>query len=238
MIGKHRALVFLVFLLVPLSGCAGSIFNTAPMLDTRKDAQDNTIVLDTPRMWADWTTSADTAVASEAAGGPPGPGLPDWQAHWHYVIKNNTQSRENPSKYLAYVIEARRRAGLPELSGETCNLIRAIHAFPFRREERGIDPLYDALMHPAVASREIAGCIADTRPMPDPRQSPNRVDAFVTGDAAYMLLTRKLDIAFESLLPPAVSAQMPAKGANVYFEWIAQPGNREALAASAASRTD
>jgi hypothetical protein len=226
-----RAIVLCLSLLT--AGCAGSVFHYEPIVDTRKDAEGNLVIRDTPRMWAEWTRHIDSQVAREAAGGPPFAGVKTWETHWALAIKDNQQGRDNAQKYIDYVIEARRRAGLPELPSDTCALIRGIRALPFRSEQQGVDPRYDALMGPDVTTRLVADCITDTTPMPDPRQSPNRVDTFVAGDAAYMVFTRKSGIAFESLLPRVVSEKMARDGTDAYFEWVAQPGNRAQLAARA-----
>lgn len=103
-----------------LVGCGmsngGSIFNTEPFVDAKKDEHGKVILLDTPRMWQYWQEDTDRDVAKEVAGTRPGGGISSWNTFWLRVIEAN-EGRENAPKYIAYIIEARRRAGLPELEG-------------------------------------------------------------------------------------------------------------------------
>jgi len=101
---------------VSMSGCSRGIFNTEPFVDARKDGQGRSVLLDTPRMWQYWREDVDSAVAKEVVGKRPGGGIPSWNANWLRAIKAN-ENRENAPKYIAYIIESRRRAGLPELEG-------------------------------------------------------------------------------------------------------------------------
>lgn len=113
--------VLWVMCLTILVGCGmsngGSIFNKEPFVDAKKDAQGNVVLLDTPRMWRDWQADVDRAVANEVAGSRPGGGIASWNAQWLRVIDANN-GRENAPKYIAYIIDSRRKAGLPELEGD------------------------------------------------------------------------------------------------------------------------
>lgn len=51
-----------------MSGCGRGIFNTEPFVDAKKDAQGNSVLLDTPRMWRDFTANVDDDIRREAAG--------------------------------------------------------------------------------------------------------------------------------------------------------------------------
>lgn len=96
---------------------AGSIFNTEPFVDAKKDANGNVVLLDTPRMWADFVDLTDKQTSSERAGKRP-PGVSDWNKHWIMRIREmEGGSRENAPRYIAYIVEQRRKAGLPELVG-------------------------------------------------------------------------------------------------------------------------
>jgi hypothetical protein len=109
-----RGLVLVAIL--ALTGCAGSIFNTEPYSDTQKDAQGETTLRDTPRMWAYSVSVTDMQVASER-NGEHAPGVATWNEHWLLRIRANQSSQENASKYISYMVDARRKAGLPELIG-------------------------------------------------------------------------------------------------------------------------
>jgi len=111
----HR-LAFLILMGASMAGCGRGVFNTEPFVDARKDEQGNVVLRDTPRMWQDWKDEVDMAVGKESAGRPPGGGIASWSHQWQRVIEAN-RDRENAPKYIAYIIDARRRAGLPELDG-------------------------------------------------------------------------------------------------------------------------
>lgn len=104
---------------VVLAGCvmAGSIFNTEPFVDAKKDANGKVILLDTPRMWRDWTQGVDRGIADESVGKRPPAGAKTWNESWLRAIAANQKARENAPKYIAYIVEQRRKAGLPELAG-------------------------------------------------------------------------------------------------------------------------
>jgi hypothetical protein len=84
------------------------------MIDSHRDANGNIVLEDTPRMWADWKAEVDRAVAEELSGQDPGGGIDSWITQWQRVIAANS-NRENTEKYIAYIIDSRREAGLPEL---------------------------------------------------------------------------------------------------------------------------
>jgi hypothetical protein len=100
-----------------LTGCvmSGSIFNTEPFVDAKKDEKGNSVLLDTPRMWADFVNLTNKQISSEKKGERP-PGVSDWNKHWQMRIHEmENGSRENSSRYINYIIQQRRGAGLPEL---------------------------------------------------------------------------------------------------------------------------
>lgn len=98
-----------------MTGCG--IFNTEPFVDAKKDAQGRSVLLDTPRMWQYFTVTVEHQVARERDKERP-PGVNSWEEHWFGVINHiESGAQENASKYVDYIIDARRRAGLPELEG-------------------------------------------------------------------------------------------------------------------------
>jgi hypothetical protein len=101
--------------LMILTGCT-SIFNTEPFVDATRDAQGNVILRDTPRMWRDWQEVIDMYVADERVGKAPPRGKNSWNDHWASMISSNL-TRENANKYIDYIVESRRKAGLPDLEG-------------------------------------------------------------------------------------------------------------------------
>lgn len=116
MIRRAQLLVAVILMGVSMSGCGRGILNTEPFVDAKKDEHGNVVLRDTPRMWQDWCDEVDRAVSNEVAGRRPGGGITSWNVQWLRVISANSD-RENAPKYIAYIIESRRRAGLPELEG-------------------------------------------------------------------------------------------------------------------------
>lgn len=112
--------LFCLLLGVMLAGCGmtgnGSIFNTEPYTDTVKDANGRSIAADTQRNWEKWRGLVDPQIASEIAGAK-APGFPTWNEKWVRQLRHIDSSQENAPKYIAYIIESRRKAGLPELEG-------------------------------------------------------------------------------------------------------------------------
>ena len=113
---QRSALWFVVLTGLGLaSGCG--LLNNEPMIDVSTDKNGVRTVLDTPRMWKDWREGVDRGIAEELAGEMPGGGIPTWNDQWIRTIHLN-RSRENSQRYINYIIESRRAAGLPELVGE------------------------------------------------------------------------------------------------------------------------
>ena len=96
-----------------LYGC--SVFNPEPFADIRNDAQGNVVFSDTRRMWTYWQQDVDRAVAMEASGQKPGGGFDSWTQHWQRVFRVTRDGRENPQKYVDYVVQKRREHGLPDI---------------------------------------------------------------------------------------------------------------------------
>jgi len=117
---RHQWITLLITTLLMgwnMSGCGRGIFNTEPFVDAKKDEQGRSVLLDTARMWAEFTEIVDMRIASEKRDGKP-PGVRTWNEHWVDQIKTlGDGGQENAPKYIAYIIESRRRAGLPELEG-------------------------------------------------------------------------------------------------------------------------
>ena len=99
-----------------MSGCGGGVFNTEPSADWGKRPDGREILLDTDRNWRDWREGIDSAIRTEKAE-MKALGFPDWGVFWNREISRIEATRENAPKHIAYIIESRRRAGLPELEG-------------------------------------------------------------------------------------------------------------------------
>lgn len=85
-------------------------------VDARKDAQGRVTLLDTPRMRADAADSYDQTIAMEKRGHVMSNGM-SWNDRWLNTIRSIRGNTENPEWYVQYIIEHRRKAGLPELEG-------------------------------------------------------------------------------------------------------------------------
>lgn len=117
MINRIRWLPLLLTLFLAgggMFGCKNGIFNTEPFVDTTTDAQGNRVAADTQRNWQDWRESIDQRIKTETAG-KKAPGFNDWGQHWQSIFTALERSQENSPRYINYIIEQRRKAGLPEL---------------------------------------------------------------------------------------------------------------------------
>lgn len=109
--------VVLIVMGASMAGCGRGVFNTEPFVDAKKDERGNVVLRDTPRMWDDFRENVDHEVAREQRG-MAAQGRTSWSEFWLRRIgymEGGTQ--ENAPKYIAYIIDSRRRAGLPELEG-------------------------------------------------------------------------------------------------------------------------
>lgn len=111
-----QALAMVLLMGCSMSGCGRGIFNTEPFTDMTRDAQGRSIAADTPRNWEFFRELVDPQISSEVQGQRP-PGFPTWNEKWLRQLRHIESGRENAPKYIAYIIESRRRAGLPELEG-------------------------------------------------------------------------------------------------------------------------
>lgn len=97
-----------------MNGCKSGLFNTEPFSDTVVDKEGNQLLADTPRMWADFTELTQRRIAREVDQARP-PGVDTWNKHWVSTIGSIKTNTENPDRYINYIINSRREAGLPEL---------------------------------------------------------------------------------------------------------------------------
>jgi hypothetical protein len=107
--------LFLVGLVTTfLSGCAA--MPPYDEVDYGKTADGKSYLRDTPRTWIVHKRETDEAIALELKGKPPGGGMKSWNENWVRVIQNTRNgNQENPEKYIAYIVEQRRKLGLPEI---------------------------------------------------------------------------------------------------------------------------
>lgn len=108
---------FLFALAILLSGCTGLASLSDSGIDARRDAQGKVILPDTPRMWAQFTQLTDIAISHEVEGSTHWGGYKNANDAWVHTIHVNETGREHAQKYINYIIERRRAAGLPELVG-------------------------------------------------------------------------------------------------------------------------
>ena len=109
-----KSIMIVTLLGVSMPGCGNSIFNTEPSADWGEDSNGRRVLLDTERNWENWREGIDRLVRTEAAG-MKAPGDPTWEKLWNRELGRIGRSRENSQRYIDYIIEQRRKAGLPEL---------------------------------------------------------------------------------------------------------------------------
>lgn len=65
--------------------------------------------------WEIFTDSVDWDVAHEKRGDNPGAGSPNWRDYWIWRVNNLRKEPDGGREHIRYIIEARRKAGLPEI---------------------------------------------------------------------------------------------------------------------------
>jgi hypothetical protein len=103
-------------LLLGMSACSSGLFNVDPGYDGKKDSQGNSVLLDTNRNWQDWVELVDLQIKSEIAGSS-APGFATWDEKWSRQLRAIEKSQENAPRYIDYILDKRRQAGLPDLVG-------------------------------------------------------------------------------------------------------------------------
>lgn len=98
------------------AGCGSCLSFFEPMVDHERDGQGNLRLLDTQKNWEFHQMTVGMHVDLERAG-EPAPGAMSWNTFWRYRIAAH-ETTENKDKYIAYIVESRRAAGLPELDLE------------------------------------------------------------------------------------------------------------------------
>jgi hypothetical protein len=111
------ALVVAAVCLLCLSGCG--LLYYEPMIDAVENERGEVILADTPKMWRQWKEVVDLRISWEISGDDPPMGKASWPEFWRELIRRNRSGgRENPERYVDYIIVSRREAGLPPLGGE------------------------------------------------------------------------------------------------------------------------
>ena len=108
--------LFLVGLLIAfLPGCVA--MPPYDEVDYGKTVDGKTYLRDTPRTWKYLKSEIDEGIASELKGESPGGSFKSWNDARVHGIRHFRISGEieNPEKYIAYLIDQRRKAGLPEI---------------------------------------------------------------------------------------------------------------------------
>jgi hypothetical protein len=117
---KSFLLVSLFAVLCSVGSCdAAQQFKnmSSSRFDMTRDAQGNEIFADTPKMWEDFVQRTDVAIHDEVAGKTHWGKYKSANDGWVAGIRNMPKYREHPQKYIDYIIQKRRAAGLPELIG-------------------------------------------------------------------------------------------------------------------------
>lgn len=108
------AAVAIIF--VAAAGTYAVLKGKANELNTRRDENGNLILLDTPSMRIGAASAYDQTIEMEKRGHVNSDGV-SWNDRWLGTIRSIRKNTENPEWYVQYIIEQRRKAGLPELEG-------------------------------------------------------------------------------------------------------------------------
>jgi|GEM_PF-2502504 len=111
-----KVFVFLVFVSGAVMSCGGSS-NTEPFvdMDIYTDESGNVFIADTPRMWEDFVIRTRERIKQNINNERP-PGVDSWNEHWVVSLESIKNGQQNPDKYIEYIINERRKAGLPEIN--------------------------------------------------------------------------------------------------------------------------
>jgi len=115
---RTASLVAAAICLLCLSGC-GLLYH-GPMIDTVETEDGVLMLADTLKMWSRWTSLVDDRVSREVSGDSPPMGKDTWIEFWQQHINGimSNGRRQNPRKYVKYIIETREAADLPALAVE------------------------------------------------------------------------------------------------------------------------
>lgn len=104
---------FLLLCTLLLGGC----WTLPPydVVDYGKTADGKTYLRDTPHTWQYFIRQVEEGIELEKIGKPPTGGFSSWNEMRVRGIQNLRNLQENSEKYIAHIIEQRRKAGLPEI---------------------------------------------------------------------------------------------------------------------------
>jgi hypothetical protein len=116
---RSRVILFAIFAFIGgLPGCfAPSAYSTREQwdLDTGKKADGSTYFLDSSRNWQFAVPLYQVEVKHELQGVAPPGNKASWADYWQYHFIHLRAHQENPEKYVAFILNLRREAGLPNL---------------------------------------------------------------------------------------------------------------------------
>lgn len=108
--------IAVVFILVLLVGIIASKMSSFDKSNYMEDEHGNIVLLDTSAMRAGSSSAYDSTIQMELRGHKLSNGE-SWNDAWLRTISSIRQHTHNPEWYIQYIIEQRRKAGLPELEG-------------------------------------------------------------------------------------------------------------------------
>jgi len=100
-----------------LVACTGLSSLSDSGIDATHGANGKVTLLDTPRMWDQFRLFTNISIQNELAGSTHWGGYKSANDAWVHTIHVIETGNENPQKYINYIIETRRAAGLPALVG-------------------------------------------------------------------------------------------------------------------------
>ena len=112
--GLIAVVVVVVFIVLVVGAYANMVADKD--IDFKRDADGKITLLDTPRMRDGAAFAYDQTIEMEKRGHKMSNGM-SWNERWLGTIRSIRGNTENPEWYVQYIIEQRRKAGLPELEG-------------------------------------------------------------------------------------------------------------------------
>jgi len=93
-------------------------------LDVRIKADGSVFVLATDHNWQELTKYNRDEVKKESIKAPPLLNYPTWTDYWRDRFTKTSLNAENPKRYLKFIVELRRKSGLPELPKDLLDMCK------------------------------------------------------------------------------------------------------------------
>ena len=156
----------------------------------------------------------------------------EYDPDWGYPAEIFWDNRKAPHRVISFSIS--NVTLIDEGNSDICSELAQIERIPMKGD--GDDPVYVALLARGTSVLpELAECVSDPTPMPDPREAPP-YNGTAVGDVAFWTIVRIADAEIEDFLPEDYRVRWTDKGIYAYFDYVSNPEHRLALQAAVQQR--